>query len=175
MDKNSPKYAGIVLAGGKSSRMGQNKALMSYKGKPMLAHMINILRECDVYDIFISGYVDGFDCIPDTTPFCGPVQAICNILQQTEEYNGYVFVPVDMPLLTTEALRILMSHPQGAYFTGCPLPFFLTEWINKENFYSVRQFLDANQVTAISLPPIMGEILVNTNTPEEWEKVLESQ
>ncbi len=175
MDKNSPRYAGIVLAGGQSSRMGQNKALMSYKGKPMLAHMINILRECDVYDIFISGYVDGFDCIPDTTPFCGPAQAICNILQRKEKYDGYVFVPVDMPLLTIKALRILMSHSRGGFFTGCPLPFFLTKWIDKGNFHSVREFLDANQVPAISLPPTMEEVLVNTNTPEEWEKVLVQQ
>lgn len=175
MDKNSPRYAGIVLAGGQSSRMGKNKALMPYKGRPMLAHMINILRECDVYDIFISGHVDGFDCIPDTTPFCGPVQAICNILQRKEEYDGYVFVPVDMPLLTTEALRILMSRSRGGFFTGCPLPFFLTKWIDKGNFYSVREFLDANQVPAIPLPPIMEGIMVNTNTPKEWEKVLARQ
>ena len=40
MDK---KIAGVVLAGGKSSRMGKNKAMLIYNGKPLLNHMVGIL------------------------------------------------------------------------------------------------------------------------------------
>jgi molybdopterin-guanine dinucleotide biosynthesis protein A len=36
------KIAGVVLAGGQSSRMGTNKALLEYKGQPLLSHMIGL-------------------------------------------------------------------------------------------------------------------------------------
>lgn len=138
----------------------------------MVVHMMNILQQCNVHDIFISGAVDGFDSIPDVEPFCGPVQAIRNVIQKKDGYDGYIFVPVDMPLLTPGALRILMSHPQGGFFVENPLPFFLTQQKDRGNFYSVKAFLDANQVPIIPLPDTMQEVVANTNTPEEWEKIL---
>lgn len=174
-DQCHHQYAGIVLAGGQSSRMGQNKALMSYMGVPMVTHMMNILRQSGIDDIFISGAVEGFDTIPDVTPFAGPAQAICNVLRQKDAYDGYICVPVDMPLLTPEVLRILISQPQGGYFAAHPLPFFLKKCRNIDDSHSVRDFLDANQVPIIPLPDIMREIMVNTNTPEEWGKVLARQ
>jgi len=174
MGNFSLRYAGIVLAGGKSSRMGQNKALISYKGVPMVAHMMNILQQSGVDDIFISGEVEGFDGIPDITPHAGPVQAICNVIRQKSGYDGYVCVPVDMPLLKPEALRMLMKQRLGGFFAAHPLPFFLKRCRNIENFYSVREFLDANQVSTIPLPDNMQEVMVNTNTPEEWGKILAS-
>lgn len=175
MDKPHPRYAGIVLAGGKSSRMGQNKALIQFKGIPMVSHMTNILRQGGVDDIFISGDVVGFNSVPDVTPYAGPAQAICNMIRQKIGYDGYLCVPVDMPLLKPEALRILMSQPQGGYFAAHPLPFFLTKCRNIGNFYSVREILDANQVPTIPLPDSMREIMVNTNTPEEWGKILANE
>lgn len=174
MDNLSKRYAGIVLAGGKSSRMGQSKALLAYKGMPMVAHMMNILRQSGINDVFISGEVAGFDGIPDVTPYAGPVRAICNVIRQKSGYDGYLCVPVDMPLLNPDALHMLMSQTSGGFFAAHPLPFFLTKCRNLGNFYSVREFLDANQVPILPLPDSMQEIMVNTNTPEEWGKILAS-
>jgi len=36
------KFTGIILAGGKSSRMGENKALLLYKGKPLITHLFEM-------------------------------------------------------------------------------------------------------------------------------------
>ena len=51
--------AGVVLTGGRSSRMGQNKALLDYQGKPLIEHMMEILKTTGIKEIFISGDVDG--------------------------------------------------------------------------------------------------------------------
>lgn len=175
MDRISPQYAGIVLAGGQSRRMGRNKALIPYKGMPMVAYMMQILRQSGVDDVFISGAVEGFNFIPDTKAFSGPAQGICSVLKQKIGYDGYIFVPVDMPLLKPEALKILMRQPQGGFFAAHPLPFFLKKCLSIKNFYSVREFLDANQVPAVPLPDTMQEEMVNLNTPDEWGRVLAKQ
>ena len=53
------KIAGIVLAGGKSSRMGQNKALLSYRGQPLIEHMQRLIGQAGLQDVYISGDVPG--------------------------------------------------------------------------------------------------------------------
>jgi len=41
-------YTGIVLAGGKSSRVKGNKSLLEYKGKPLIQHAVDVLGQvCD--------------------------------------------------------------------------------------------------------------------------------
>ena len=49
------KTAGIVLAGGRSSRMGTSKALLRYKDRPLIEHMQNLLHQAGLDDVYISG------------------------------------------------------------------------------------------------------------------------
>lgn len=101
--------AGVVLAGGRSSRMGKNKALLDYQGKPLVEHMMEIIKRAGIREIFISGDVDGYDCLPDPAPFTGPAEAIKSIIQRLSSYAGFLFVPVDMPLLKPEMLHLLLN------------------------------------------------------------------
>lgn len=166
------QIAGIVLAGGRSSRMGQDKALLDFKGQPLIRHMRGLLQDLGLKDVFMSGHCEDYPCIEDTAPFAGPVQGIKSVLSQKPGYAGYLFVPVDMPLLSGKVLRLLLAREQGGYFIGCPLPAYITPPFFPCHNESVQGFLKAQGVYPVALPPDLENTMKNTNTPQEWEDAI---
>ena len=53
----------IVLAGGKSSRMGENKALLTFEGEPLLARIGNCLEDLG-HEVHIAGKKAEYDVFP---------------------------------------------------------------------------------------------------------------
>ncbi len=51
--QHAPRIAAIVLAAGKSSRMGSNKLLADLNGKPLLRHSVEALKASSVHDIIV--------------------------------------------------------------------------------------------------------------------------
>jgi len=71
-----PAMAGIVLAGGLSSRMGQDKALLRWQGRSLLAHMCALLQAAGAQTLRVSGSypaLPGVESVPDLVPRCGPL------------------------------------------------------------------------------------------------------
>lgn len=166
------KIAGVVLAGGQSLRMGQNKALLDYNGQPLLDHMIGLLEQAGLRDIYVSGDLEGYHCIPDTALYQGPAEAMHDVLTALDGYDGVLFVPVDMPLLNAEMLHLLIKQERGGYFMGSPLPAFITRTCPEERVKSVKAFLEVAKAYPIILPPGLKDCMINTNTPEEWDEAL---
>ncbi len=164
------QIAGIILAGGRSSRMGQNKALMPFNGKPLVEHMVSILQNTGVDDIHISGQLDGYNCIVDNAPFAGPAKAIKSVVQKLPNYDGFLFIPVDMPLLKPDVLKLLLSSSNSSYFTNKPLPAFIKNNIFNTDETSVKELLKSINATAIELPQKFLPAMVNTNTPQQWQE-----
>ena len=165
MDKH---IAAVILAGGKSSRMGRNKALLELSGQTLLDHMIGILRQTGLNDIYVSGDFEGYQCIPDSTPHAGPAYAIIDVLTTLKNYDGVLFVPVDMPHLEAALLQSLIEHDQGGYFQDYPLPAFITNPHLDKRAKSVKALLSEWGILPIPLPLQFAHCMMNTNTPEEW-------
>ena len=163
---------GVVLAGGRSSRMGQNKALLDYHGTPLLDHMIALLKSAGLNNVYVSGEFEGYRCIPDNAPHEGPAYAIYDVLKHLASYDGVLFVPVDMPLLNVGALRFLMAQENGGYFENAPLPAFITKPCPEIRVKSVKAFLKALDIASPPLPQEFEIGMKNTNTPEEWKGVV---
>lgn len=68
--------AGIVLAGGQSSRMGQDKAKLTIEDHTLLSRAVNLLHAAGFEDCYVSGDYQGFNCIPDTQSELGPIAGI---------------------------------------------------------------------------------------------------
>lgn len=165
------KIAGVVLAGGKSSRMGQDKAMLLYQGRSLIDTMIDLLHAAGCADVYISGQRDGYQCIPDSEQFQGPAVAMRLVLKELSAYQGVLFVPIDMPLLTADSLQLLTAQKDGAFFEGRVLPVYIAKPNIESSAISVRKLLAELKTPSIPCPPNAEKILVNLNTPEEWQAV----
>ncbi len=106
------QVTGFVLAGGKSSRMGSNKALLALDGKLMIEHKKSILDSvCG--KVFILGqrnlYGSFGQCYEDVYPDCGPLGGIhAALLNSPTEWS--LVTAVDTPFITAEFLDYLMER-----------------------------------------------------------------
>jgi molybdenum cofactor guanylyltransferase len=106
--------AGFVLAGGQSSRMGQDKALLTFAGKPLLERAVSILQAAGL-EAAISGERPDLAAyapiIEDRVHAQGPLGGVCAALEGMEG-RWAVFLPVDVPLLPAELIAYLLRHAQ---------------------------------------------------------------
>ncbi|MEW4922800.1 molybdenum cofactor guanylyltransferase [Algibacter sp. 2305UL17-15] len=103
---------GIILAGGKSSRMGTDKGFLMLNNKPFVQYSIDALKplvseilivsDDSKYDVF------GLKRVNDTLKDAGPVSGIYSGLEaSSSEYN--LILSCDIPLITSEILQKLID------------------------------------------------------------------
>lgn len=105
---------GFILAGGNSSRMGQDKALIPLAGLPLVEHALAILRSAGL-EPRIAGAKNDLSSFAPTLPDepsqsgLGPLAGICNALaSSTARYA--VFLPIDLPLLPASLIDHLLHR-----------------------------------------------------------------
>jgi molybdopterin-guanine dinucleotide biosynthesis protein A len=113
-----PNISAAILAGGGSRRMGRNKALLSFRGRPLVTRVYEILRPL-FEDIFLvtndPGPFDFVPCpkIPDRVPGKGPISGVDAALRHSR--NPYVLVVgCDTPFLSHSLLKLLAGKTQDA-------------------------------------------------------------
>ncbi len=184
---------GLVLAGGKSVRMGQDKGMMAWHGKPQRYFMADLLSTvCD--KVFISCRQDqindmeqGYETLTDSAKYegSGPTAAILSAFEKQPE-TAWLVVACDLPLLDSSSLEYLIANRNSDSIAttfesphdGLPEP-LITIWepgsytILKsklaEGYKCPRKVLINNPSTI--LQPPYPAALTNTNTPEDVEKV----
>jgi molybdopterin-guanine dinucleotide biosynthesis protein A len=120
--------SGFVLAGGKSTRMGRDKALLPWRGHTLLDHMVELLQT-----VVDPVQVVGRSHLPDRLPGLGPLSGIATGLEATST-DANLFVAVDLPFLTEEFLQYLRariensSRPLLACKIGSAFPLCLGVW-----------------------------------------------
>jgi molybdopterin-guanine dinucleotide biosynthesis protein A len=106
------RYTGVIISGGKSSRMGTDKGLLLYRGKPLVQYSIDLLKPFCT-ELLISTqnqeYAQfGLPLIADEIPDCGPMGGIYSALNSTQ--TGYVLVlACDMPFVSPKTIEKLLS------------------------------------------------------------------
>lgn len=113
---------GYILAGGRSSRMGTDKAMLSvtgeHGGNTFLAHAVETLRPVASEVVLLADpqarpNLEGATrAIPDLHPACGPLGGIESALTDlsTRKADWACFLPVDMPLLPPGLYASLIDH-----------------------------------------------------------------
>ncbi|HST31084.1 MAG TPA: molybdenum cofactor guanylyltransferase [Chthoniobacterales bacterium] len=102
----------VLLAGGKSSRMGQDKATMLFRGGPLWKKQLELLRRIQPKKIFISAQSDpawrpaDVDFVPDDRPSRGPLSGIAAALTRITT-NHLLVLAIDVPFMSEAYLRKL--------------------------------------------------------------------
>ena len=104
---------GIILAGGKSSRMGTDKGFLMLKNKPFIQYSIDALQPLVSEIMIVSDNPDydalGLKRVDDITKDAGPVAGICSGLEASlTEYN--LILSCDIPLINSEILQKLIDN-----------------------------------------------------------------
>lgn len=174
---------GIVLAGGLSSRMGRDKALLPWHGRTLLEHMRGLLLQAGAGRVWVSGDYPAFGGIPDRVARCGPLGGLYSVAMQMPDGPAWV-VPVDTPRVTPALLQRLQADQGRActVFDDEPLPMrlriddhcrrVLQELIEDPTARrSLRALQQRLGVIRLPLAPEDRALLLNCNTPSEWESI----
>lgn len=102
--------SGIILSGGKSSRMGQDKCELVYDGKTFLNIQIDKMKKVGITDIVVSGY-RGTNCsekvIKDDL-MDGPISGIYLGLKNIKNDRAYI-TSIDTPLVGENIITDLIK------------------------------------------------------------------
>lgn len=189
--------AGVILAGGKSSRMGTDKSLLMLPENQMslLEHVQKQLALVCNSVVFISGtqHAKG---IPDTIPNCGPLSGIHGVITHIEllhpDISELLVVAVDMPDLSTADYHYLLKmgreNQSLCSFELCYLPLYIPLSVavnqylanrlthqheealsqSKKSQYSLKNMM--NSLLGLQIPPLKKTRLDNINTPAQWQQ-----
>jgi molybdopterin-guanine dinucleotide biosynthesis protein A len=103
------RWSAVLLAGGKSSRMGRDKTQLEVQGEPLLTHQIETLRRLSPEQLFLSGPLSDPRCetIADELAGAGPLAGIALALRKCSS-SHLVVLAIDLPMMTTVFLRSLL-------------------------------------------------------------------
>jgi molybdopterin-guanine dinucleotide biosynthesis protein A len=177
---------GLVLSGGKSSRMGKDKGALIYHRKPQREYLFELLGKCCEV-VFTSCRSD--QKIPDTLrpivdhyAFEGPLNGIVSAFSKHPD-KAWLIVAVDMPYVNEDVLQFLIKHRDPEKVATCfysaeaklPEP-LLTLWepsayplllkFLEEEKISPRDFLKRNDIKMIDPPE--ERMLTNVNSPADF-------
>ena len=187
----APPVYGLVLIGGQSTRMGQDKSSLSYHGKPQRDHLTELLAPlCETVYWSVNetqyGALTYSQMLLDTYPETGPMGGLLTAFG-TYPTVAWLIVPCDLPQLDTGTLQTLLAGRNSnrvatafwdAERTG-PEPLvslwepsagsLLPNWFESGN-RSPRRFLATHPVTLLDVPN--PHVFENVN---DWQGYLRSK
>jgi len=176
----------IVLAGGASRRMGQNKCLLPYRGLPLIEHVCRELQP-HFHEVLISANDPkiyaflGLPIVADERPGMGPLGGIAAALARAH-YDWNLVVAADMPEIPLPLIALLYARTPGhtcvvpvaasgrreplfAFYHRSLLPMIRARL--DVGHLRIQDLLDQAGAAEVALPA--GE-LPNLNTPDEYRR-----
>ena len=182
---------GVVLAGGKGSRMrNTDKSRLSAGTETFVDLSLKSLSFCGELMIISNNphihHNRGADVYPDIFPDCGPLGGLYTGLKKAKN-NRIILLACDMPFVTEALMRRIASYPfEGnallpiahgrqqpicAVYSTSLIP-LIEEFIEKKEFMIVRM-LDKTKVDYLDLSAEdTGNHFININTPSDYERYI---
>ncbi len=187
-----PKLYGLVLAGGKSTRMNSDKSQLTYHQKPQQQHAIELLeKKCE--RVFVSSRDEAqladmeVDSITDKFIGLGPYGGILSAFMENPNVAWFV-IAVDLPFLDGATIANLVEHRNPSKLATCfidpqnefPEPLIsiweprayprMLDFLSK-GYSCPRKVLINSDVEVLTERNVQA--LANVNTPEDFTKAVE--
>ncbi len=185
IEQNIAPVQGLVLAGGKSERMGTDKGLLQYHGKSQRTYALELLKKSNL-KTFLSvrnqQEIEIKKCIEDTFINLGPFGAICSAFQKNPNV-AWLVLATDLPFVDKKIINLLLEKRNPSKIATAiqgenkdfPEP-LITIWEPKsypillqylaQGISCPRKVLINNEVEIIKVD---DKLIRNINTPQEFE------
>ena len=118
----APRFAGVVLAGGASRRMGADKAFTEVDGRPMVMVAVGALVEGGALAVQVIGgdtdrlVASGLQAVPDRWPGEGPLGGVIQAIEWGQELavDHVMVLACDLPHASSATVRTLVERATGS-------------------------------------------------------------
>ncbi|MCM4166282.1 Molybdenum cofactor guanylyltransferase [Arenibacter antarcticus] len=190
---NSEKIYGLILSGGKSTRMGIDKGMIDYHGMPQREYLYKLLKTLchttymSVREEQVPEFSQEYNLIVDRNEYKGPYNGLLSA-HHLNPKASWLVLACDLPLIDQTALKELIRERDctklaTAFATeesGLPEPLCAiwepegleksVAYLNAGNGSCPRKFLINGDIHLVV--PQNEEVLLNANYKEDYEKVL---
>jgi len=191
------RFAAVVLAAGRGSRMGKQKALMEWKGQTFLSRVVNSLRPVNLDSlVVVLGFenekvyrkhrlLDDVTFLVNKNPADGMISSLRCALKQSGKYWRAIMVTlVDHPAISTDTYRCVKcaadEHPDSVIIPsyngrrGHPVVFpacLFGELMQQDLPVGARTVLSRHQNMVIEIPIDDYGIVLHIDTPDDLHKL----
>jgi molybdenum cofactor guanylyltransferase len=191
---HSARISALVLAGGRSSRMGTDKALLSWQGIPLLQRVCDVARQCCADVAVLTPWPDRYcslvdPCvrlIPEAVPHQGPVVALHQGLERVHS-PWLLLLACDLPDLDAQVLQAWITDLQPQSLVQ--VPYHQGRWEPLCGFYhqqckpslqafieqggrSFQNWLNLLPGQKLEVDDAIAPMFYNCNTPADLESKL---
>lgn len=181
-EKSTP-VKGLVLTGGKSTRMGTDKSDLAYFEKPQKEHLKDLLQSNQLPTFFsVQGVSENSAEIHDTFLNLGPFGGICSAFQK-DPNSAWLVLATDLPFVNKELIALLLQkrnpskvataikgknkqfvEPLVTIYEPKAYPILLQYLA--QGYSCPRKMLINSDVEIVE---VEDDLIRNINTPEEFE------
>jgi molybdopterin-guanine dinucleotide biosynthesis protein A len=187
----------VLLAGGESRRMGKDKATLLFRGRPLWQIQLELLRQLEPAEIFISARSDPIwrpadvEFVADNLPSRGPLSGLAASLAQMRTKH-LLALAIDMPFMTQEYLKFLCGQiepgrgvlpkidsrvePLAAIYP-CEVDIVLGSALSGVDFSLqtlTNRLVEAGKLLTVSVPDEARRLFLNLNDPADLQPDMKS-
>ncbi|HEY4755649.1 MAG TPA: molybdenum cofactor guanylyltransferase [Ignavibacteriaceae bacterium] len=188
---------GIILSGGKSSRMGENKSLLKIGNKTIIERIVELMKDIFSENIIITNTPDEYKFLQlplyeDIYKWKGPLAGIHSGLTYSKTEKNFV-ISCDTPLMTKEMIQYIVNFQTRKPIVFCRAAGYhqpLVGVYKKQIIIEIEKFLSDNdettdksfhhflkKVNAEIIDPqdllfYKDELFFNVNSPDDYTTIL---
>lgn len=187
---------GIILSGGKSSRMGENKSFLKIQNETIIERIVKLMKSIFDEVMIVTNSPDeykflGLPLYKDIYKNKGPLSGIHSGLTHSKSEKNFV-ISCDVPLMTKEMIEYIVEYKSDKPIKFCnaagyhqPLAGVYSKSLIVEieklisvgdvpdkSFHHFLKMVEAETICPESLPFYKHEIFFNVNNPKDYEEIV---